>query len=144
MIYCLRNWMTHNKQAVESLLICYLTISLETAENILQLQLSQDLDLVSDFEDLVDLDLNDYLEQDLGYTNEHQILFDEIRQIKNAEEKHKELLKKRITAAQPSSNYSLWQIYGGIIGVGFILYFISTKTTKESSENEPGNTKKRE
>ena len=128
-----------NRVTSDMLLKCYTTISLETAEAILQQ--GQDLVLVSDFEHLVDIDMSGYTETNLGANKEHRLLFQEIQILKDQAEREKEMAMKRIKETPPIFNAGPVYIVGVLVGFGAFLYWATGKVMRKPEK--PGKGKKK-
>ena len=128
-----------NRITSDMLLKCYTTISLDTAEAILQQ--GQDLVLVNDFEHLVDIDMSGYTEANLGSNKEHRLLFQEIQILKDQAEREKEMAMKRIKETPPMFHAGPVYIMGVLIAFGAFLYWATGKVLRKPEKQGKGKKK---
>lgn len=129
-----------NRVTSDMLLKCYTSISLETAEAILQQ--GEDVVLVNDYEHLVDTDLSEYKEGEMGPNKEHRHLFQEIQQLKDQADREREINTKRIKDSPPLFNAGPIYIIGVVGGFGLVLYWASRKVLNKPEKKAKRGKKK--
>lgn len=130
----------NNYYTAEMLLKCYKTISLDTAETILKQ--GEDLVLVTDFEDLIEVNISAYNESTYKQNAEHETLYKEIKEIKEAAEQkaseEAELRKK----TPPLFSAGPFYVLIVVLGFGLFIFFSARRVLVKPEKNK-GKNKKR-
>ncbi|OMJ82316.1 hypothetical protein SteCoe_17031 [Stentor coeruleus] len=131
----------NNYYTAEMLLKCYKTISLDTAETILKQ--GEDLVLVTDFEELIEVDISTYNESTLKPNAEHDALYKEMKDINEAAEQRakKEAEERRKTP--PLFNAGPFYVLAVVLGFGLFIFFLAhrvlVKPVKTKGKNKKRN-----